>query len=120
MRRVDATQKTFEWIFLFLSWPASQEYVIADWHSRNPIHYLWQLRVLPSMGAWVLRPFLKSIRPISSFGRSNVLPSFSAYASVFSIVWSVGTPYTRERCSDTMLLIVQGRYALTTQLHCTK
>ena len=42
-------------------------------------------RVLSSMGAWALRPFLKSIRPISSFGRSNFLPSLSAYASVFSI-----------------------------------
>ena len=72
------------------------------------------------MGARALRPFLKSIHPISSFGRSNFLPSFSAYASVFSILWSVGTPYKRERCLDTMLLIVQGRYALATQLHFTK
>ena len=49
----------------------------------------------------------------------ELLPSFSAYASAFSIVRSVGTLYTRERCSDTMLLIFQGRYALANQLHCT-
>ena len=70
------------------------------------------------MGAWALGPFVKPIHPISMFGRSNFLPSFSAYVYVFSIVWSVGTPHKCARCSDAMLLIVQGRYALTTQLHC--
>ena len=63
------------------------------------------------MGAWALRSFVKSIRLISLFGRSNFLRSLSVYVS---IVRSVGTPYAHERCSDIMLLVVLGRYALAT------
>ena len=74
----------------------------------------------PQYGHLALRPFLKPIPLISSLNSSNFLPSFSAYEPVFSILWSVGTPYTCERCSDTVLLIVQGHEALATQLHCTK
>ena len=58
--------------------------------------------------AWALCSFIEPFSPISLFGHSNFFPRFSAYVSVFSIVWPVGNPHMLTCHWDTMLLIVQG------------